>query len=175
MATVGTNSYISLLSFKAWANSFGHDLSAFTDPDIEAATVRTAINFIDPNYTFKGTVLVVGQAMQLPTTEVVIADIENGAAQAVWQEINGYLFVAMNTQSANGQVASENKKIGSLSKSVSYVEGTSQSSEYSTTVIDNLLRPLTCSLFILHNFIKLSFRHNNHLLLVFSAIFTGHD
>jgi len=141
MATVGENSYISLIDFQAWALLFGHDTSGYTDPQIESATVRTALNFIDPEYTFKGTKVDDAQAMDLPTDEVAIEDINNAAAQTVWQELNGFLFVAMDSQSANGDVKSESKSVGSLKKAVEYAEGTANTNTYSTTVIDSLMRP----------------------------------
>ncbi|MBL4795853.1 MAG: hypothetical protein JKY50_00410 [Oleispira sp.] len=140
MATVGTNSYISLVDFQTWAALFGNDISGYTDPVIEAATVRTALNFIDPEYTFKGTKVDDAQAMELPTNEVAIEDINNAAAQTVWQELNGFLFVAMDSQSANGDVKSENKSVGSLKKAVEYTEGTANTTTYSTAVIDSLMR-----------------------------------
>lgn len=141
MATVGVDSYISIENFKLWAGARGYDYFGYIDSEISAATVRTAIDFIDPSYTFKGTKSDELQTMQLPTTEVSIANIQNAAAQAVWQDLKGFLFVAMESQSVNGQIASEDKKLGPLSKSVSYVEGTARTSEYSTSIIDNLLRP----------------------------------
>lgn len=141
MATVGTNSYISTQSFKDWAALFGHDITAYLDSDIEAASVRSAINFIETEYDFKGTVVDEAQAMQLPTNEVAIADINNGAAQALWQDLKGFLFVAMDSQSVNGDVKSESKGLGSLKKSVEYMEGTANTATYSTTVIDSLMRP----------------------------------
>jgi hypothetical protein len=141
MATVGTNSYISVEDVKAWAALFGYDISAYTDPDISAATVRTALNFIDPNYTFKGTKSVSTQAMQLPSTEVAIADINNAAAQAVYQDLLGFLFVDLTKQSLNGDVESESKGLGPMKKSVSYKSGTARSSKYDTSIIDDLLRP----------------------------------
>lgn len=141
MATVGINSYISVQDFKAWADLREYEYSNYLDSEISASTVRTAIDFLDPNYTFKGTKSDELQVMQLPTTEVSIANIQNAAAQAVWQDLKGFLFVAMESQSVNGQIASEDKKLGPLSKSVSYVEGTARTSEYSTSIIDNLLRP----------------------------------
>lgn len=140
MATVGENSYISVADFKAWADLFGYDISGYTDEKIEASTARTAVIYIDPTYTFKGTIVDEAQKMQLPTDEVSIDDIQNGAAQAVWQDLKGFLFVAMESQDAKGQIASEDKSLGSLSKSVSYVEGTARTSKYSTDIISDLLR-----------------------------------
>ena len=141
MPTVGENSYISLVDFQAWALLFGHDTSEYSDAQIEGATVRTALNFIDPTYTFKGTKIDDAQPMDLPTNLVAIIDINNAAAQCVWQELKGFLFVAMDSQSANGDVASESKAVGSLNKATSYVEGTANSTTYSTTIIDKLFRP----------------------------------
>ena len=79
--------------------------------------------------------------MGLPTDEVAIADITSGAAQAAWQQLNGFLFVPMTTQSANGSVSSESKSVASLSKSVTYEEGTARTNTFSTTLIKNLLKP----------------------------------
>lgn len=141
MATVGVNSYISVDDFKTWADLREYDHSGYLDSAISAATVKTAIDFIDPNYTFKGYKSDEGQTMQLPSSEVSIADIQNAAAQAVWQDLNGKLTVDMMSQNINGQIESEDKKLGSLSKSVSYVAGTAKTTKYNTSVIDSLLRP----------------------------------
>jgi hypothetical protein len=141
MATVGFNSYISLADFKAWADLRAYDYTSYTDAQIEAATVVSAVDFIDPNYTFKGTKVSDTQPMDLPTSEVAIADIANGAAQATWQQLKGFLFVDQSTQSVNGKVTSESKSVGSLSKSVDYEEGTALSTTYNTTQITNFLKP----------------------------------
>lgn len=141
MATVGVNSYISLADFKAWADLRAYDYSSYTDAQIEAATVISAVDFIDPNYTFKGAKVSDTQSMDLPTSEVAIADILNGAAQATWQQLKGFLFVDQSTQSVNGKVTSESSSVGSLSESVEYEEGTALSTTYNTTQITNFLRP----------------------------------
>jgi hypothetical protein len=143
MATVGVNSYISLADFKAWADLRAYDYSSYTDAQIEAATVVSAVDFIDPNYTFKGTKVSDTQPMDLPTSEVAIADILNGAAQAAWQQLQGLLFVKQSSSSNAGQIKKTSKKLGSLETSVEYVDGTTQSvgTYFDTTVIDNFLRP----------------------------------
>jgi len=142
MATVGTNSYISLTDFKAWADLRAYDYSSYTDDQINAAAVVSAVDFIDPNYEFKGTKLDADQPMDLPTNEVTIADIQNTAAQATWQQLNGVLFVKQSSSSNAGQIKKESKSLGTLSKSVEYVEGTTKNSTYyDTTVIDKLLQP----------------------------------
>lgn len=141
MATVGTNSYISLADFKAWADLRAYDYSSYTDAQIEAATVVSAVDYIDPTYDFKGSKLDESQPMGLPTDEVAIADIENGAAQAVWQQLRGLLFIDESTQLAGGEIKKESKSIGSLDKSVEYVEGTAPTTTYNTSKIYDLLKP----------------------------------
>ena len=137
----GDNSYLTLVEFKSNADLFGYDYSDKDDTQIEQALTSSALLYIDPTYTFKGVKLDEAQAMQLPTNEVSIADIAKGATQAAWQQLSGYLFVDQSTQSANGQVASESKSVGSLSKSVDYQEGTARTNTYSTVLIRNLLKP----------------------------------
>ena len=141
MATVGTNSYISLADFKAWADLRAYDYSSYTDAQIEAATVVSAVDYIDPTYKFKGVKLDDSQPMDLPTDEVAIADIENGAAQAAWQQLRGLLFVDDTTQSAGGEIKKEDKQIGTLQKSVEYIEGTAPTTTYNTAKIYDLLKP----------------------------------
>lgn len=141
MATIGTDSYLELAAFKDWCASRGYDLANYTDPQIEASFVVSAVDYLDPTFEFKGEKLDANQAMGLPTDEVAIADITSGSAQAAWQQLNGFLFVPMTTQSANGSVSSESKSVASLSKSVTYEEGTARTNTFSTTLIKNLLKP----------------------------------
>ena len=141
MATVGVNSYISVEDFKLWAADFGYELYEWLDGDISAASVRSAVNFIDPNYDFKGTKSVDTQPMKLPTNEVAIADIKNAAAQAVWQDLNGFLFVDMKEQSSKGKVVKESKELAGMKKSVEYSDEAAKVGEYDTSVIDKLIRP----------------------------------
>lgn len=141
MITVGTNSYLTVAEFKANCDLFGRDYSTKSDAEIEQALSSSALLYIDPNFTFKGEKLDENQAMDLPTDEVSIADIAQGAAQAAWQDLNGYLFVDESLQSVNGKVTSESKSVGSLSKSVDYEEGTALTTTYSTSKIRSLLKP----------------------------------
>ena len=141
MITVGTNSYLTVAEFKANCDLFGRDYSTKSDAEIEQALSSSALLYIDPNFTFKGEKLDENQAMDLPTDKVAIADIAQGAAQAAWQDLNGYLFVDESLQSVNGKVTSESKSVGSLSKSVDYEEGTALTTTYSTSKIRSLLKP----------------------------------
>lgn len=140
--TVGTDSYLTLVEFKAQADSLARDYSSFTDEQIEAALIESSLFYIDPTYTFKGSKLDEAQEMDLPTTKVSISDISKGAFQAAWQALNGQLFVDPSV-TANGEIVSERKKLATLEKEVSYREGSTPTYTYDTTRITLLLKPYT--------------------------------
>lgn len=142
--TVGTNSYLTLADFKAWADLRLNDYSAFTDPQIEAALVVSSLDFIDPNYNFKGDKLDDAQAMDLPTDEVAIDDIANGAAQAAWQQLNGELFISP-TANSSGSITMQRKKLDVLETEVEYSENSAAFYKHDTTQIDKLLKPYVTS------------------------------
>jgi hypothetical protein len=144
--TVGTDAYISLADFKSWADDRAYDYSSFTDTAIEAAIRIASVDFINVNYTFKGDALSDSQPLQLPTDEVAIADILNGAAQASWQQLKGRLFVDVTEVGQTGQVVSETKKVASLSTSTTYAEGYQYTNVYPTTRIDDFLKPYTVAI-----------------------------
>ena len=140
--TLGTNAYIELATFKAWCDQRGYDYNdkaGYQDSVIEAAIVRSSVDFIDVNYNFKGDSLSDDQPLQLPTNDVTIANIENGAAQAAWQELCGELFVDLSNQSVTGQVKREMKKIDVLETEIEYQDGTAKTNLYSTSRIDRML------------------------------------
>lgn len=142
--TLGTNAYIDLATFKSWCDLRGYDYgtpAGYQDSNIEAAIVRSSVDYIDISYDFKGLPESDTQSMQLPTNEVAIADIENGAAQAAWQELNGLLFVAQSTDSASGEVKRTMDKLDVLETEVEYVEGSAKTYTYSTTKISRFLAP----------------------------------
>lgn len=145
--TVGTNSYLTVQEFKDNADLLGFDYvtPAYTDLQIEQALSRSALMFVDPRYKFKGDKVDDSQAMDLPTDDVAILDIQYAATQAAWQALIGKLFVNESEQSVNGLVTSESKQLASLSKSVEYQAGTAKTSLYDVSVIDNLMRPFVTS------------------------------
>ncbi|MGB1297280.1 MAG: DnaT-like ssDNA-binding protein [Psychrobium sp.] len=138
--TVGTDSYISLSDFKQWALDRAHDVSTYTDEVIEAGIRIASIDFIDTRYTFVGSKVDANQPMGLPTSDVDIADIANATAQAVWLHLQGRLFVDATTISASGNVKSESKSLGALSKSVTYGDF-AYTNTFPTDRIDAFLRP----------------------------------
>jgi len=140
--TVGKNSYLTLTEFKAWADLRLRDYSSFTDAQIEAALVVSSLDFIDPNYKFKGDKLDDDQSMDLPTDKVAIADISSGAAQAAWQALNSQLFISP-TANSSGQVTKQRDKLDALETETEYAENTAASYTHDTTQIDRLLGPYT--------------------------------
>lgn len=138
---LGVNAYIERDVLIAWMESRNYDYTSYTDEQIDGAIVISGSDFIDVNYTFKGEPLADTQAMQLPTDEVSIADIEKGAAQAAWQQLTGVLFVDQSTQSANGQIKMQRDKLDKLETEVEYTEGTQSTYTLSTQTIDRLLKP----------------------------------
>ena len=144
MITLGENAYITLANFKAWCDLRNYNYSCKSDADISAAIVRASLDYIDSNYTFKGDRLDSAQAMQLPTNEVTIANIQNGAAQASWQALNSELFIDVTAQS-KGYVTKEREKLDTLETETEYEESTAASYTHSTAQIDRFLSPYTIS------------------------------
>lgn len=144
MITLGENGYITVEQFKTWCNARLIEFFAYNDLQIEAAIVVSSVDFIDTNYTFKGCKVDKDQPMSLPTDEVAIADIKNAVAQAVWAQLQGLLFVADDAQ-LQREVVSESSKLGDLSESTTYAEGTSREYTYNTRKIDQLIKPYVIS------------------------------
>ena len=144
MITLGTNGYITVEAFKAWCNARLIEYFNYNDLQIEAAITVASVDFIDTNYTFKGRKLEDAQVMSLPTDCVAIADIENATATAVWAQLRGLLFVDESVQ-LQREVLSESSKLGDLSESVTYAEGTAREYTYNTRKIDTLMKPYVIS------------------------------
>lgn len=136
--TVGTDAYISLAGYKAWADARGYTYGV--DAEVEAAIV-IATDFMDATYTFRGEPVTEGQPLQLPTDEVAIADIEKAIAQAVYLQLLGRLTVDPSTLTTT-VITGESKQVGSLSTSTSYAERARYTTTYPTTSVDKLLRGL---------------------------------
>lgn len=132
--------YATLTDFENWANARLIEYFEYNSLQIEAALLVVSEDFIDPNYKFKGKQLDENQAMQLPTDQVVTADITNAVCQAAWLQLQGALFVS-DASAIEREVTSESSKLGDLSKSVVYREGSKRTYTESTTKIDRLLSP----------------------------------
>lgn len=136
---LGENAYIELADFKAWCDLRAYDYSGYTNAQIEAAIVVSSSDYIDVTYDFKGEPESSSQQMQLPTSEVAIADIEKGAAQAAWQQLTGLLFVEQSTSS--GEIKRERKKLDVMEVETEYQDSSAATYTYSTTTISRLLAP----------------------------------
>lgn len=136
------SAYATLEQFEAWANARLIEYFEYNSLQIEAALLIVSEDFIDVNYKFKGIKLDDNQAMQLPTNQVVTADITNAVCQATWQQLQGVLFVDDMAQTQR-EVLIESSKLGDLSESVTYAEGNTREYTYSTRKIDTLLKSYT--------------------------------
>jgi hypothetical protein len=134
------SAYATLEQFQSWATTRLIDFYAYNNLQIEAALTVVSEDFIDPNYTFKGSKLDSTQEMSLPTTCVSLEAVTNAVCQAAWMQLQGYLFVSDSDMSQR-EVVSESSKLGELSKSTTYGEGTKRTYTQSTTKIDRLLSP----------------------------------
>lgn len=134
------SAYATLEQFESWANARLLNHYDYNSLQIEAALLVASEDFIDVNYKFKGRKLDENQAMQLPTDQVVTADITNAVCQAAWMQLQGVLFVS-DASLSEREVTSESSKLGDLSKSVTYREGSKRTYTESTTKIDRLLNP----------------------------------
>lgn len=142
---LGTNAYIELAQFKAWCDIRTYSYASFTDEAINGAIVVSSLDFVDPRYVFKGDKVDSAQAMNLPTNEVPIADIESGIAQAVYQQLNGQLFVDLSTIDVKGSITAESKKLAVMDKSVEYSEGSRKTKFVDTSRIDDFMDKYTTS------------------------------
>jgi hypothetical protein len=139
---LGTNAYIELASFKSWAALRNFDLASYSDPVIEAAIVIATLDFIEPNYKFLGEPLESDQPLKLPTDNVTISDIENPTAYTVLQYLEGNLFVDL-TGVTNAELLEQTDKLGELSTTTKFREGSTRSYKKSTEKIDRLFNKFT--------------------------------
>lgn len=110
----------------------------------EDALVIAAKDWIDGEHDFAGDKLLTTQALKFPRTDWdgVPEDIMKANAIAAHMHMHGQLLVDLSTISVNGQISSESKAVGPLSKSVSYESGSAQ--VYSRIIprqLNNLLKP----------------------------------
>lgn len=144
MITLGVNGYITVEQFQAWCNARLIEYFDYNDLQIEAAITVVSVDFIDTNYEFKGRKIDQAQLMSLPTDCVMIEDIQNATCTAVWSQLRGLLFVDESAQ-LQREVLSESSKLGDLSESTTYAEGTSREYTYNTRKIDQLMKPYVIS------------------------------
>ena len=142
MITLGTNGYITVNELHSWITERGYQHSN-SDTQMEQAIIISGVDFIDTTYRFRGSPVSDTQPMQLPTDQVAIADIKNGAAQAAWQQLQGLLFVQQTAASASGEVIRQMKKLDVLETETEYAAGTQRTTTFNTTLISRMLAPYT--------------------------------
>ena len=133
------SAYATLEQFETWATARLIEYFEYNNLQIEAALLIVSEDFIDVNYTFKGRKIDPSQEMQLPTTVVNAEDVVSATCQAAWMQLQGHLFVS-DAELSEREVTSESSKLGELSKSTTYREGSKRTYTQSTTKIDRLLR-----------------------------------
>lgn len=139
------NAYIDVAFLDNYASQVGYDLTGKSETDKENAIVRTTLQYIDVEYEFKGSPLNVDQALQLPTSEVLINDkIRRAVADACIAEMKGELFITYNPI---GNIKSQKDKLDVLESEVVYQDNPSayQASFGKTPTTDKLLKPYLAS------------------------------
>lgn len=134
--------YCSVAYLDAWMAERGYTTTALTATK-EAALVVAAKDWIDGQHTFVDEKLDEDQALEFPRLDEEIglpAKILQANAQAAYLHLNGLLLVSLSSLSVTGQVESESKSVGTLSKSTTYARGTSQT--YSRVLPSDLIRLL---------------------------------
>lgn len=118
------------------------DVSGYTTAQKESALV-IATDWVGQYHSFRGDKLVATQGLHFPTDDDAFPDdIVTATLKAALLQLQGLLLVDLSAVSQSGDVESESKAVGPLSKSVSYRSGTAR--VYSRTIpkdITNLLRP----------------------------------
>lgn len=141
----GANSYASVAELDAYAEYRidATQYADYTEPQKEAALVVASSDWLDGQHTFRSEPLTETQGLFFPTVEDEFPeDIKKAAMKAALLQLQGLLLVDLSLVSVSGEVESESKSVGPLSKSVSYRSGSSQ--RYARVLpsdLTNLLRP----------------------------------
>lgn len=123
----GAQAYIDAAYLQAFAALRAFDLTPYDTPAQEAAIVIAAQDWIDGQHTFANEKLTEGQALDFPRTTFGFPnEIKIANAKAALLQLQGLLMVNTALISTSGDVESESKAVGSLSKSVTYKSGSSQ-------------------------------------------------
>lgn len=141
----GANSYASVEELDDYAQ-YRIDPVAYaeyTPEQKESALVIASSDWLDGQHRFRSYSVSETQGLHFPTTQDGLpAQIKTAAMKAALLQLQGLLMVDLAGISTTGEVQSESKSVGSLSKSVTYASGTSQ--RYYRVLpkdLTNLLRP----------------------------------
>lgn len=136
------NSYASIADLDSYAE-YRLDLSGYTTAQKESALVIASADWVDGYHSFRGDKLVSTQGLKFPTdVDGLPDDVVTAALKAALLQLQGLLLVDLSAASQSGDVESESKSVGPLSKSVTYVKGSTQRySRVLPTDLTSLLRP----------------------------------
>lgn len=141
----GANSYASVAELDAYAE-YRIDpttYASYTLEQKESALVVASSDWVDGQHSFRGYSLSETQGLHFPTDEDELPQaVKNAAMKAALLQLQGLLLVDLSSVSVSGEVESESKSVGPLSKSVTYRSGSSQ--RYYRILpkdLTNLLRP----------------------------------
>lgn len=125
------DSYVSVADFKTYHSARGNSWGSVTDSNIEAALVK-ATDYVDTRFTFKGRRANLDQATQWPRAAAYDNDrrLLSGLPKALREAVSEYALRALSApinpdplRDSRGQlVKSEDKKVGPLGKSISYID-----------------------------------------------------
>jgi hypothetical protein len=122
----GANSYASVAALDAYA-VHRLSLTAYNTAAKESALVIASMDWVDGQHTFRGESLTDTQGLFFPTEDDDLpADIVTATLKAALLQLQGLLLVDLTSISTSGEVESESKSVGSLSKSTTYRSGSSQ-------------------------------------------------
>ena len=123
----------------------GFDLTPYDAEKQKSALWIAANKYIDRLHEFNGDKVQETQGMKLYTDLVTFADagkdIIQANVEAAILHLQGYLFVAADTQDAKGAVSSQKDKVDVIETETTYEEGTRVRIKYNTSTIDALLAP----------------------------------
>jgi len=138
----GANSYASVADLDSYSEH-RIDLSGYSAAAKESALVVSSMDWIDGQHSFRSEPFSDAQGLFFPTKQDGFPQaIKTAAMKAAILQLQGLLLVDLSSLSVSGEVESESKSVGPLSKSVSYRSGSSQ--RYSRILpkdLTNLLKP----------------------------------
>lgn len=138
------NCYCDLADLEAQSELLGENIASYDDEAKKAAIYVAANKYIDRLHEFKGDKVQPTQNMKLYTDLVTFADSSKDIIQANVEaailQLKGFLFVSAESQDVNGDVIRTMDKLDVLESEIEYSEGTSVSTKFNTSTIDELLK-----------------------------------
>lgn len=140
------NAYVTVEEFRAYQADRGNDVSAHTDPVVQAAIIK-ATDYLDGRYRYIGVQLHDDQGTQFPrlidrhkTTEIPDA-IKRASFSLALRVLSGVELSPDPTFNAGGQVVEQSNKVGPLETTVKFAASTAgETVAPSFSDVEHLLR-----------------------------------